>query len=109
MSVTGVCAVSETVLFGVGEYCGAMSSEAEGAGWVRAVFTQFPSRCGRQPRQGCPLLTHKQFTVDKTQRYSFLSMSATLSSPYEGCLCFSIAHGFPKARFFHVASRTVNY
>ena len=61
VSVTGVRAVSETVLFGVGEGCGAMSSEAEGAGWVRAVFAQFPRRCGRQPRQGCPLLMHEQF------------------------------------------------
>ena len=48
-------------------------------------------------------------TIDKTQRYSFLSMSATLSSLYEGWLCFSVTHSFPIARFFHAASRMVNY
>ena len=35
-------------------------------------------------------------TIDKIQKiYSFLSMSATLSSLYEGWLCFSVAHGSP--------------
>ena len=37
-------------------------------------------------------------------KVQLLSTSATLSSPHEGWLCFSVAHGFPKARFFHAAS-----
>ena len=48
-------------------------------------------------------------TIDKIQRYSFLSMSATLLSLYKGWLCFSVAHGFPKARFFYAALRMVDY
>ena len=36
-------------------------------------------------------------------------MSATLSSLYEGWLCFSVAHSFPKHHFFHEAPRKVNY
>ena len=42
-------------------------------------------------------------TINKTQRYSFLSTSATLSSLHEGWLCFSVAYGFPKVHFFHAA------
>ena len=38
-----------------------------------------------------------QNVADKIQRYSFLLMSATLLTLYEGWLSFSVTHGFSKA------------